>query len=190
MKQKIIVFDTETGGLDPQEHSLLQVGILVCEDGVVLDKLKINIIHENYVVTERAMEINRIDLTSHTGSTAHEAVEEITAFVKKHFSKPAQVLGHNVPFDVGFLKELFKSVGANYDRVFSYRLLDTSSIARFLIFAGIIPDGGSLGQLAKQFGVEFDQDSLHDALVDCEVTYKLLIEMTNMFPQPAIEVAV
>lgn len=190
MKQKIIVFDTETGGLDPQEHSLLQVGIMVCENGIILDKLKINIVQDEYIVTKRAMEINGIDLDTHTGSTPAQAVEELTAFVKKHFKKPAQVLGHNVPFDVGFLKELFKSVDANYDKVFSYRLLDTSSIARFLIFAGIIPDGGSLGQLAKQFNIDFDQDTLHDALVDCEVTYKLLIEMTKMFPQLAVEEAI
>lgn len=182
MKQKIVVMDTETGGLDASVHSLLQVGLMVCEDGKVLDKIRVNIVHESYVVTEFAMKVNGIDLDTHTGHTPEQAVEIITSFIKKHFTKPAQTLGHNVTFDVGFMKELFKSVGADYDNVFSYRLLDTSSIARFLVFAEIIPPRGKLGDLAKHFGIEFKDSDLHDALVDCEVTYQLLLEMAKMFP--------
>lgn len=184
MKQKIIVFDTETGGLDPLQDSLLQVGIMVCENGEVLDKKRINIVHERYSVTPYAMKVNKIDLATHTGSTPAEAVAEITEFVKKHFKKPAQVLGHNVPFDVGFMKELFKNSGVDYEQVFSYRLLDTSSFARVLEFSGVIDRGGSLGDLAKKFGIEVEETDLHDALVDCEVTYKLLIEMSKLFKTP------
>lgn len=186
MKQKILVMDTETGGLEAGLHSLLQVGLLVCEDGRVLDELKVNIVEENisdYVVTDMAMKINGINLETHTGYTKEEAVELIIAFVKKHFTKPAQTAGHNVGFDVSFVKMLFKAVGAVYDDVFSYRLLDTSSIARFLIFAGVIPNRGKLGDLANYFGIDFEESKLHDSLVDCHVTYQLLLAMGAMFPQ-------
>lgn len=188
MNQKIIVFDTETGGLDPLKHSLLQVGIMVCENGKVLDKRRINIVHDTYHVTPKAMEINKIDLATHTGCTPEEAVDEIVEFVRAHFKKPAQVLGHNVPFDVGFMKKLFQDAGVDYDSVFSYRLLDTSSFARVLEFSGVIERGGSLGQLAETFGIEFDKTALHDALVDCEVTYKLLIEMSKLLKKPEMAV--
>lgn len=186
MKQKILVMDTETGGLEAGVHSLLQVGLLVCENGEVLDELKVNIVEENiedYVVTDMAMKINGINLETHTGYTKSEAVALIVAFVQKHFKKPAQTAGHNVGFDVSFVKALFKFVGVDYDAVFSYRLLDTSSIARFLIFSGIIPNRGKLGDLAKHFGIEFVESELHDSLVDCHVTYKLLLSMASMFPQ-------
>lgn len=184
MNQKIIVFDTETGGLDPLKHSLLQVGIMVCENGEVLDKKRINIVHETYHVTPFAMKVNKLDLANHAGVTPAEAVEEIVAFVRAHFKKPAQVLGHNVPFDVGFMKKLFQDTGVDYESVFSYRLLDTSSFARVLEFSGAIERGGSLGQLAETFNIEFDKTALHDALVDCEVTYKLLIEMSKLLKSP------
>lgn len=184
MKQKIVVLDTETSGLDPQKHSLLQVGIMVCENGVVLEKKRINIVHDTYHVAARAMEINKIDLATHTGSTPAEAVKEIAEFIQKHFDKPAQVLGHNVAFDVAFLKELFKGTNVDYEKIFSYRLLDTSSFARVLEFVGIIDRGGSLGQLAKKFGIPVEESDLHDALVDCEVTYKLLIEMAKLLKTP------
>lgn len=182
MNQKIVVTDVETGGTDPQEHSLLQVALVVFENGRELDALKLNIVHDVYRVTPRAMEINKIDLETHEGYKPEEAVQMILEFMKKHFEKPAQVCGHNVGFDVGFLKVLFKMVGVDYDKIFSYRLLDTSAVARFLVFAGVIPPRGSLGDLAKHFNVPHDPKELHDALVDCRVTYQLLVEMTKMFP--------
>lgn len=187
MTQRIIVMDTETGGLDPQKHSLLQIGLMVCEDGAVLDKIRINVTHDKYVTTPYALELNGIDLSTHEGPRPKEAVEQVINFVKKHFTNPAQVLGHNVSFDVGFLKVLFKKAEVDYDSVFSYRLLDTSSIARFLVFSGVIPSGGSLEQLANQFGIPFNPKKLHDALVDCEVTYQLILEMTKLFPKPIVE---
>lgn len=185
MNQKIVMMDVETGGLDPRKHSLLQVALVVCENGQELDAMKINIVHEVYNVDQRAMDINGIDLDSHKGYKPDEAVAMITDFMATHFEKPAQVCGHNVSFDVGFVKELFGTVEADYDKVFSYRLLDTSAVARFLVFAGIIPPRGSLGDLAKHFKVPHDPKELHDALVDCRVTYQLLLEMTKMFP-PAV----
>jgi DNA polymerase III epsilon subunit-like protein len=189
MNQRIIVLDTETGGLDPLQHSLLQVGIMVCENGEVLEKKRINIVHETYNVTPYAMKVNKIDLASHIGVTANEAVILIKEFVQKYFVEPAQVLGHNVSFDVGFVKELFKGSEVDYEKIFSYRLLDTSSFARVLEFAGVIERGGSLGQLAKKFGIEVEETNLHDALVDCEVTYELLIKMSKLLktPEPLME---
>lgn len=182
MNQKIVMMDVETGGLDARKHSLLQIALIVCENGKELESMKINIVHDIYHVDQRAMEINKIDLETHEGFTPEEAVKMIEAFMANHFEKPAQVCGHNVSFDAGFVKELFSSVKADYDNVFSYRLLDTSAVARFLVFAGIIPPRGSLGDLAKHFKVPHDPKELHDALVDCRVTYQLLLEMTKMFP--------
>lgn len=182
MNQKIVLYDVETTGLVAGVNNVLQFGAIVCENGKELDSLKINIVHETYTVSERAMEINKIDLATHTGYTPAEAVAIIKEFMAKHFVKPAQVCGHNVTFDVGFMKALFASVGEDYDKIFSYRLLDTSAVARFLVFAGIIPPRGSLGDLAKHFKVPHEPNELHDALVDCRVTYLLLLEMAKMFP--------
>lgn len=186
MKQKVIVLDTETGGLDPQKHSLLQVAMMACENGKVVDKIKINIVHDTYHVTARAMEVNKIYLATHQGLTPEKAAVEIMNFVRKHFPSPAQTVGHNVSFDIGFMKVLFASQGINCDDFFSYRLLDTSSFARILAFSGVIEKAGSLGQVAEQFNIPFDESALHDALVDCDVTYKLLLEMTKLLKIPEV----
>lgn len=185
MKQKIVVMDTETGGLDPKKHSLLQVALVVFEDGKEIDHLKVNVVHDVYHTTEKAMEINGIDLETHVGYYPDDVAEQVISFMGKHFgTTPAQVCGHNVTFDVGFVKELFAYANLDYDKVFSYRLLDTSAVARFLIFTGMVPSRGSLGDLAKFFNLDFVPNELHDALVDCRVTYQLLTAMAN-FVQPS-----
>lgn len=184
MKQKIVVMDTETGGLDPKKHSLLQVALVVFEDGNEIDSLKLNVVHDVYNTTEKAMEINGIDLETHVGYFPDDVAEQVVTFMQKHFEEPAQVCGHNVQFDVGFFKEMFAYANLDYDKVFSYRLLDTSAVARFLIFTGMVPNRGSLGDLAKFFNIDFVPNELHDALVDCRVTYQLLTAMAK-FVQPS-----
>lgn len=183
MEQRIVVTDVETGGTDSTKHSLLQVAIVVFENGKELDAIKINVVHDEYCVTDVAMKINKIDLDKHKGLSKEDAVKEIKAFMAKYFDEPAQVCGHNVSFDVSFIKKMFNDVGENYDRLFSYRLLDTSAVARFLIFIGVIPSGGSLGDLLTYFKVPHDKMELHDALVDCRVTYQLLLAMRSLFPE-------
>ena len=183
MEQRITIFDVETGGTDAMKHSILQVAIAVFENGKELDAIKLNIVHDEYSVTEVAMKINKIDLDNHKGFTPEEAVNKIITFMAKYFDEPAQVCGHNVSFDVSFIKKMFQDVGENYDRIFSYRLLDTSAVARFLIFMGVIPSGGSLGDLLTYFKVPHDKMELHDALVDCRVTYQLLLAMRSLFPE-------
>lgn len=185
-KQRILVEDTETGGLDNKVDSLLQVGFMVYEDGKLLDKLKINIEHEKYFVTKEALKINGINLATHEGVTPEKAVKEIISFVKKYFDKPAQVLGHNVSFDVGFVKELFAQQGENYDKVFSYRLLDTSALARMLVHFGYLKNGGRLCDIARELGVEYNENQLHDALYDCEVTHEVFMKMSQFLSKPSV----
>jgi len=67
MNQKIVLYDVETTGLIAGVHNILQFGATVCANGKELDSLKINIAHnKENPVSERAMEINKIDLATHT----------------------------------------------------------------------------------------------------------------------------
>ena len=38
---RYLVFDTETGGLDSQSHSLLTLGLVACEGAQVLETLEL-----------------------------------------------------------------------------------------------------------------------------------------------------
>ena len=140
MTNKILVIDTETGGLDSSEHSLLSIA------GVALD-IKNSTVHEifNILVREpylcvqkEAMEVNKINLNEiiQNGISPTQAVEEIVNSINKEFpfGKPVVLGGHNVSFDVSFLKRLFRLASHSYNikQIFSHRTVDTASIVQFL----------------------------------------------------------
>ena len=61
-----LAFDTETSGLDPTKHNLLTACFIVLNDNLVeIDRLNLNIKYNEYNITIKAMEINKIDLIKH-----------------------------------------------------------------------------------------------------------------------------
>lgn len=59
---KIVFLDTETGGLDPSVNSLLSIGLVIWEDGKIKTKNEFFVKENEYNVTSKAIEVNRIDL--------------------------------------------------------------------------------------------------------------------------------
>lgn len=176
---KLLFLDTETGGLDPNTHSILTAAFAVWEDGEVLDTLELNIQHDVYNVTSKAMEVNGIDLKAHRGTSTFRAQFLIGNFIAKHFEEKPTIVGQNVQFDEGFLKALLGSM--TYENIFSHRVIDTSSILRFLQLSGTLDVGGSgLSDAIKFFGIQMGDErhtALGDTLATVVVFNKLLEHM-------------
>lgn len=189
MSKDCVVLDVETGGLDSKRHSLLTVGIVLVKDDVALEQGEFKIKHNEYCVTAKALKINKIDLVKHhedaDAITLEQAKETLTTFVKNVFGeeKP-EVVGHNVAFGIGFVRDQIFGSKEEMDKTFSYRSIDTAGISRFLTEAGIIsPRNNSLDGLIEYFGVGSSEDSdrhtaLGDALKTLEV-YKKLVEVVK-----------
>ena len=98
---KIAVIDTETGGLNPHEVSLLTVGVGIFTGSDVLKRNTWSIASTIYTVTPKAMEINQLNLSTlaDTGVPMHRAAKEIDDFV----AGVDVYMGHNFIFDVNFL---------------------------------------------------------------------------------------
>jgi DNA polymerase III epsilon subunit-like protein len=189
---RLLVIDTETGGTDPTTHSILSFAGVVWEDGKAADSLAL-MIHEspNIATDPKALEINRIDLAEvrARGVSPAAAVESINAFCKHQFGKPDQgekvvVVGHNVAFDIAFLRRLYGLAHADYDAVFSHRSIDTASIVRFLNLAGVLPlqEAGSTA-VFEHFGISPDQSSRHSAIGDARATLSLLNHLISVVRQ-------
>jgi len=192
-KTKILVFDCETGGLDPQNHTCLSMAFVVADlkTGKISDRLYIELKEppgpngeSTYHVTGKALSINNIDLKKHyeKALVPEDAVGKINDFVKKNFKKERPVLaGHNVPFDIGFLKYLYTKVGANYESFFHYHYQDTLPILRFLVALGIVPGKAcTLGGARLHFGIKSKKGSkAHHALTDCEDTAVLFSKLVE-----------
>lgn len=185
---RLLVVDTETGGIDPQTNSILSVAAVVWDGERTKSELDLAIVEPILSVTPRAMEINRINLAEHTkrAVTPAVAVKQINTFLLEHFptemmSKAKIALaGHNIGFDVSFLKRLYLLGGGNYDQIFSHRLLDTAGIVRFLSLAGVTPlaDAGS-DEAFSYFGIYVPDEDRHTALGDVRATADLLTKLVD-----------
>jgi DNA polymerase-3 subunit epsilon len=183
---KLLVIDTETGGLDPLNHSLLSWAGVVWEDSKLTSEMEVFVKEDPITATLEAMEINRIDLRTH-----HEralppgvAMRRISTFVTNNFSVSEKVVlvGHNVTHDIGFTKRLFRMTHPErYDQLFSHRSLDTASILRFLFLLGLVPESAtsSTGGF-KHFGIEVPAGERHTALGDARATALLLTRMMEL----------
>jgi DNA polymerase III epsilon subunit-like protein len=169
----LIFVDVETGGLDPQVHSLLEVGLVAYENGDVWHEDKFYIKHDEYVVTADALRVNGLDLRAiHeagiTKETAVRRIENLVRFIKP--SEPPVLVGHNVDFDRRFLMALFAGEGKSLDDVINHRTMDTAGTIRFLKEAGLLPHDfpGSLHKAARALG--YEPQGEHTAMGDIRTT--------------------
>ena len=76
-KQSYIVLDVETGGLDPNTHSILEISGILWEPGRKIQPVfDCYVKEENIVTVPRAMEVNQINLdkVNKQGRSPKEAV--------------------------------------------------------------------------------------------------------------------
>lgn len=186
MDRKLLVIDLETSGLDPDLHSVLSIGAAAWIPGFIIDSIEIFISEETSTIDPEAMRINQIDPAwlRDNGISASLAVAKLEAFVRRNFdfSDPntrVSLVGHNLGFDVPFLKRLYKRVGVSYQATFSHRMIDTASVLGSLVLAGRLPlSEASSAEAFEYFGIRVP--GRHTALGDAIATARLLDGLLNV----------
>jgi DNA polymerase III subunit epsilon len=182
MPDRLLFIDTETGGLDPDKHSLLSLAMVVWEDMEIIDSHEILINDGILSVTEEALSINRIDIEQHKLSAlpSSRAMDEMLSFIGKHFPGQEKITlaGHNVHFDANFLKAFLSANNKNFSEFFSHRMIDTASILYYLYLAGQIKRRAiSSDEAFDLFGIKVD--GRHTALGDAIATAKLFTRLLS-----------
>ncbi|NLV90198.1 MAG: 3'-5' exonuclease [Tenericutes bacterium] len=184
MEKKLMFLDVETGGLDEMNDSLLTIGLVYWENGEIVNGTEILISLPDYKVCKRAMDINKIDLNllRENGCSEVEAINKVNEYCKEHFGVEKVILaGHNVSFDIAFLRELFRRNNVNYDERFGHRSVDTSSILKYLYYKGAFKEDISSSDKAfEYFGIDFEEGKRHSALGDSEATAKLFNKLLKV----------
>jgi DNA polymerase III epsilon subunit-like protein len=193
MSQLYIPFDTETGGLDPKTSDLLTIYMAVMDENFkILDEVDLKVKPDGGrlpVCEAGALKVNKIDVAKHladpTTVTYSEAKEKIVTMLKKHLRKTGRYsnlvpLGHNVPFDVGYLQHHILPK-EEWDKILHYRTVDTNPIVGFLKDAGWFPrELGNLGSVVEYLGVPVR--AAHNAKEDtlmCVDCYKAMLSLMN-----------
>ena len=181
MTKRFLVIDTETGGLDPRNNSLLTAYFGIFNDKFEkigeLD-LKIKPDDGKFRVTEQAMKVNGINLEQHAkeAMTETEAGIRVAEFLGAAFANAGEkltVVGHNVHFDLNFLHNtiiLSSTWEKNCDKI----VLDTMIVGQFMKLAGCLPPNipNSLGSYLEFFGIK--KSGLHNAKTDAVATMSVL----------------
>ncbi len=173
-------FDTESGGLENEFHSLLTLSGIVVDDNLKPLALPINlkIKHDVYRVTAKALEINKINLVEHdkVATTIEASGNELYKYLLPFIENGRLgIIGQNVEFDKGFV--LKSGLIRIWDRFFNRDVLDTKEIASHLKTCEMIPKevGNSLVQLANHFNI--DSTGAHEAEKDLWMTLQVLNEL-------------
>lgn len=183
---KILFIDTETGGINPSEHSLLSIAFAIWENGKITAAKEFLINDGVLNVTSQALEINNIDIKEHSriALTSENAISEIKDYLNQNFGFDEKIIlcGHNILFDINFFKNFWNKNEGNFNNRFSHRYVDTSSILFFLSILNKIPENSNSSQNAFNF-FSISIDKRHSALGDVLGTAELfnrLIELDSI----------
>lgn len=178
MNNPYLFLDTETGGLDPQRHSLLSLGLVVGDASGIRDQVEILLQHDPYVVTGGGLKVNRIDVARHheIALAPQAALAALDGFLARHFPEDASLIlvGHNIAFDRAFLGAFLASHQRDLEPRFHHRIVDTHAVAAALRDAGRLSlDKLSSDVLFAHFGIQPPEPLRHTALGDAVATFHL-----------------
>jgi len=172
MKNRDLVFiDTETTGLNLQ-NELLQIAVIrvKSDDFSILDEWSVKIKPRHIENADpEALKVNGYN--EEEWRNAVDIEQALDMFNEK--TKDAVPVGHNLPFDLFFLKKELNK----YDRdaTFFYHGLDTVSLAWQELKNVQEVERFSLNELARYFKI--GQPNAHDALADAKTTYQLFLKL-------------
>ena len=119
-----VALDLETTGLSPMRDQILEIGAARVENGEITGTYE-TFVDSGVEIPERITDLTGITAEMTAGSPQlREAVE---GFLE--FSGDAVLLGHNLPFDYGFMKRNVVKLGGEYER----HGLDTLAIAKSVL---------------------------------------------------------
>jgi DNA polymerase III epsilon subunit-like protein len=177
----ITVLDTETTGLDPKQHEIIQfaaVRVYLKDDGSIniTDKIDIKIKPKDILLASpHALKINGYTEAAWIGALE---IDKHLSTIENFISTSDFLLGQNLIFDMRFLAKAF----ANANKKINFgRYADTRQMANKLVAKGILKNA-SMDRLCEHYDIKF-HGRAHTALTDCQRTINVwlkLLEETEM----------
>jgi DNA polymerase-3 subunit alpha (Gram-positive type) len=165
----IAAFDLETTGLYPSRHRIIQIAFVPIADGAIESQgrvWKVNPGDDQFPIDPVVLDLTHLDEDELRQSpTIEQVLPEFGELVGTRI-----VAGHNVKrFDLPFVRRAEGRVGVDVQTDY---YIDTLSLARKLK-----PDqpNHKLATCAAEYGIPFDENALHDALVDTRLCADLLL---------------
>lgn len=198
---KILWLDTETTGLDPLRHGLIEIGGIVEIDFEIKEEFDIKIgIMEGQEVDEGAALIQ--------GLTLEQFKQQVESFRSQPgdgeiYQNPLQayrqlkwifdqyvdrydkadkfiVAGYNIGFDISFLEMFFKRMGDNYLYSYITSPVDILAVVRFMSLGMLNVENHKLETICKAMNIPLEaHNALNDIRATREIAYRIMREMNE-----------
>lgn len=157
-----VVFDLETTGFSSKNDKIIEIGAVKLKEGKIIDRFS------TFVNPEKTIPYHITELTSINDEMVRNSpkIEEVLPEFL-NFCKGAVLVAHNAGFDTSFIKANCNRLGLT----FSFSILDTVPLARFLY-----PDlkRVKLNIVAKYLGISLENH--HRAVDDAKATADILLK--------------
>ena len=174
---KEVILDTETTGLSVIDgHRIVEIGCIEIENYLPTNKIFHYYLNPQKKVSQKALEVHGYtDDFLADKKKFSEIAEEFLDFINGK-----RIIIHNAEFDISHLNHELELAGKN--KIDIKNTLDTLEIARDK-FPG---SGVSLDALCKRFRIDNSKRDKHTALIDCELLYKVYINLFNQ-KEPSLD---
>jgi DNA polymerase-3 subunit epsilon len=197
--KKILFFDTETTGLDPNRNGMIQLAMLIDIDGELVDEInfeiqpfcddELDLIPKISFDLAKTRSLNGendglLPITAISVPMLMRfeepkiAIQKINSFLQKHISKfnkndKAYIGGYNVAFDIAFLSKFYEKSGDKYlGSYINWKQIDVRSILYFLDYEELIKpfENYKLSTICDYYGIEIEA---HNPLSDIKATREI-----------------
>jgi DNA polymerase-3 subunit epsilon len=167
-----VVLDTETTGLEVEEHRIIEIGCVELRN-----RRRTDSVFHHYLNPEREIEEGAYEV--HGISRADLADKPLFADIARDlldFLKGSEVIMHNAAFDEQFIDRELARLGPEWGRLRDHcSILDTLALAREL-HPG---QKNSLDALCARYAVDNSTRELHGALLDARILSDVYLAMTG-----------
>jgi ribonuclease T len=181
-----VVVDIETAGVNPNQHALLEIAIVLIEK----EKHGLYTVGETHfehvlpfegaLLDKTSLDFNQIDPYQPLRFALPEKEALLNLFkpihkqLKKYSCRRAVLVGHNAWFDLLFLKSATKRAALDFP-FHAFTCFDTATLSG-LFFGQTV-----LSKAMDEANIAFDLNEAHSAIYDAEKTAALFCQMLNQW---------
>lgn len=171
-EKRQVFLDTETTGLDAQEHRIIEVACVELNNRCFTGKSLHFYVNPQRAIDEGAFAVHGISSQFLADKPLFSAIaDELFAFING-----AQLVIHNATFDLNFLNREFVRVKKGFGNLMKYcTVIDTLPLARKLHPS----QRNNLDALCKRYKIDNSQRKLHGALKDAQLLSEVYLKMTG-----------
>ena len=157
-KLKEVFIDVETTGLDPESDKVTEFAAIYRLNGKIKARTFID-----------------KDIPRNVKLFLSEIIDPYDASDKGYF------LAYNTKFDKDFIFKLLKSQNTNFGNYFHHMPVDVMQLAAYKFMQkGIVPENFKLATVAKQMGITVNDNRLHNAAYDIDITKQLFNKLKKL----------